>query len=270
MYTLDGAPLHDPGNGWGVLLAGTLPKVLAGRADNGVVIPGRDGITASTGTRFEASSETISMKIQGRDRAETETRLERLYGLLATRHRLMALAKTYGDDMTRVADVELLSEPSVEMPTSTYATVEFVLSIPAGVWRSPEPVVESVPFGDTVTVLSGATATMQNVWVRFVGPVTDPRVTDVATGRILGIDQAVTNYAVINAASWAGATHSTDAWDISFGPPISGSQLVTNHGAGSALVLTPDILAGGVQLRAEGAEAGTDARVEVRTHRAYH
>ncbi|NWN87321.1 MAG: hypothetical protein HLX51_02065 [Micrococcaceae bacterium] len=268
-YTLDGIDLSDPSNGRKVLLAGTLPRVMAGRADNGVAIPGRDGVTPSLATRFEASSAYFRMTVRGQNREQTISRVERLFGMLGVRHRLMELVHTYGSTTQRVADVELLGEPSLDMPTPTYAEVDFVLNIPAGAWRSPGQVTAVIPFGQTVTVFHEATAPMQDALIRFTGAVTNPRLVDVATGKAVGVNATVPDYAVIDAAAWRGAYHTSGSWSPDGVSPMPGPVIHSNHGAGAAIVLTPDQVAGGVQLRAEGSSLGANAVAEVRTYLSY-
>jgi len=274
MYVLDGFPLYDPRNGWG-MITGTLPGVMAGRADNGVGYPGRDGVSPSLGSRFGAASVPISMKIQGRDREQTVKRLERLYRLLGTRHRLMELRHRldYGRDPngpSRIADVEMLGEPSITWLADTYAQATFVLSIPAGSWRSESPATAAVPFDRESVIFPEATATMQNVIVRITGPVDNPRVFDTATGKVIGLEGRVTDTVVLNAAKWEGRRHSSPSWDLDSGAAVPGPQILSNSGSGAAFVLTPDPVAGGVQLAAFGENVGPGAMLEVRSHLAYH
>lgn len=148
-------------------------------------------------------------------------------------------------------------------PTGMHAFSEFTISlkVPAVYWQDPNSVQYESPVGVGAVALhsavefSGSTAPMNDLVLSVLGPITNPRITDEASGHYVQLNQALTTGQTwtLDSSTWAStvAGLSVVADTISVGvynpklftltPPISGDPSIrlggTAPGAATQLVV---------------------------------
>lgn len=274
MYALDGMPLDDPGRRW-VLNSKTGLRIVPGRAQTGVQLPGRDGVQPSLGSRFDPGALLISLTLRGKTHAEVMSNLEIMHGVLGQRRKLLPLTHTYGNGQVREALVEVLSATDHEMPFTEFVRLAVQCSVPGSFWRDLAttdtrlPVAASATAAE-VTGLAGSTAPVQDALLRIKGGWATVSVEDVVTGDKVTVTTpaAASEYVIIDTAAWTARKVTTDTW--SGGTNVI-TSVVSNRGSGPMLGMEPDFAtgAGRIRIRATGTNITGTPEVVVRAKRAF-
>lgn len=209
-------------------LAWNIEKVnrqTAGRREANAQVPGRDGVIASLNDDLEEARLGLEMFVMGTDedgavppagrRDTLRQNLDELVHLFGTRHRLLEVQQTIQAGVVRRAWAKVSDsiQPDLnETGSSGKFTVSLVLT--EGVWEdvgttdwtqvAPGAAVE-------VTSLQGATERIQDAILLVKGPITNPRITDPATGAYVELQAALTAADLwrVNVGTWATRTGTT-------------------------------------------------------------
>lgn len=276
MYTLDGLPLDDPGKRW-YLHDTTGLRILPGRTASGAVLPGRDGVLPSLGSRFEPGALSIVLSVRRPTHDQMMGGLELLYGVLGQRHRLLPLVHDYGNGQKREAMVEVLSDVTPGRLTQELSRLPVLFRVPSGFWRDLATTDSTLPVTGTAATsalsgLAGSTGPVGDALVRFTGPFTTATVTDPLSGDSLTVNGPIAagEFVVVDTANWVARKHTSASWSLTAGSNWI-TNVVSNRGQGPMLTLNPDFSTGigRVQLIVSGVSPGAAAVATVRAKRSF-
>jgi hypothetical protein len=266
-------------------------RATAARRSADLDIPGLDGVVPSVNDPLEAGSFGLELFVRGSDvdgvglsKTTLWNNVDTLVHLFGKRHSLVELVETVGASTRRaMAKVVDTIAPDVN-DTGSVARFSVGFSIPAGCWEDTATadwtsgvIVSGTP--QEVTTLQGATERNQDATLLVTGPITNPMVTDPATGAWVQLGAALTGtqFWRVNLATWSSRygtglglgsadTTGTDAQDLT---TYGGALGVT-----SFTTLTPVRTAGDPVRRTSLALSGTAGitsatRLSVRARRKY-
>lgn len=287
-YTVDGVPMKRAG--WHLQTKGTSWRPLPGVRHTALAVPGRPGHIPVLDEDEDVT--TMAWRLSIDDRGPDgrpgglmafNANLDALVALCSVRHRLLDVRQTITDGATtlvRQADAQVIGESTPDVnPGALRATWSLVLSIPSVYWRDPDPVVWVAPQPLTagqvleVTTLAGATAPLEDGVFRLSGPITNPKITDPATG-------AWTSWAGTVAAGrqlriHCGRMDAHEATSISWTGTTAGATSGLDASSSSRLLrLTPAIVGGDplvrrTQLVLDGTGMAATTKLELQARRAY-
>jgi hypothetical protein len=261
----------------------------ASRREADVAVPGRDGALPSLNDDLDSARLGLEMFVMGTDedgavpvagrRDTLRENLDELVHLFGKRHALLEVQEVVAAGVTRRAWAKVTDSiaPDLNTPGSSG---QFAVSmvLPYGVWEdvgttdwtqvAPGAAVE-------VTSLQGATERVLDAILLVKGPITNPRITDPATGAYVELQAALTaaDYWRVNVGTWATRTGnlglgSSDATGTD-------RQAVTRFGGtpnqAAFLPLTPVRDTGARRVRLTLTGSGTDGTtaLSVRARRKY-
>ncbi|GGM65236.1 hypothetical protein GCM10012275_39750 [Longimycelium tulufanense] len=285
-YTVDGVSLDHPAGCW-KLLSATQVRPFPGVRAASVSVPGRPGELPITGEDVEATTVGLTLGVtgldpSGRDRgaAGLDANLAALYGLFGVRHRLLDVRYTPAPEMAELqaeATVVAAAEPTVWMGAAR-ARLPVVLRIPGVYWREVAPSTWSTrTLGAPVrvTAFDGSTAPVLDAILRITGPVTDLRITDMATGGWVSYPGtlAATRALRLHCGRMDAHEAASIAWD---GTGANATGRIVTGGPGSGfrfLALTPAAVTSahdrGVRVLVEGTGTSEATLIELRARRAF-
>lgn len=239
---------------WNIL---KINRAMAARRDRSIELPGRDGVVPSLDDDLESVQFGLEMFVMGTDadggvppagrRDTLRNNLDELVHLFGKRHSLLDLRETVANGVQRRAWAKVQDTIAPDISTvggSGEFTVSLVL--PYGVWEDPTTTdwtqvapVTAAP----VTSLTGATERIGDGIFLVKGPATNPRITDVASGSWVQLNDTLTAAESwrVNALTWAtrkGTTVTIGSGDT-VGTDRTAQTLTGGPQRGSALVLTP-------------------------------
>jgi hypothetical protein len=199
-----------------------IQRATAGRRAADLEVPGVDGVLPSLNDPLNAATLGLQMLVRGTDAdglvppagaAETfQDNLDELVHLFGKRHALLDLQQTQADGTVRRAWAKVLDAiaPEMNQPGSA-AQFSVGLSLPYGVWEDVAATDWAGAAGaasgtaQEVTTLRGATERIQDAVVLVQGPVTNPRLTDPATGAYVQLNQTLVGTSLwrVNVGTWA-------------------------------------------------------------------
>lgn len=193
---------------------------VAGRRSGDWELPGVDGVVASLNDPLEATTFGLEMFVMGTDvdgsvppagkGATFRANLDEILHLFGKRHGLLDVRDTVSAGVERRAWAKVVDavEPDVNLPGSS-GRLAFGLVIPAGMWEDPNAQDWSASSwasgtAKEVTTLAGSTERITDAVVLVQGPVTNPRVTDPATGAYVQLNQALSASQLwrVNVGTW--------------------------------------------------------------------
>lgn len=282
--TVDGVRLDTLA--WGVEMKKmTVPGVR--QADE--VVPGRDGVIPSMGDDYEPALYSLDMMVRGSNEdgvipADSvgllRANLDHLISTFSKRHALLDVREVVdGSGTVRQAMMKRLDSIVPEMEVGLSARFTVSLMIPDVVWRD----VGALDWVGTagsfvqqeVSTLRGSTAQVTDAVFLVKGPITNPTLTDEATGWTLRLNRALssTEFWRVNAGTW-----SSRVGGLSLGSADATGTDVTalteaNAPSGRLLALTPVYLPSGPFRRARvaltGSSTSTATQLSVRARKAY-
>lgn len=235
-----------------------ISRATAGRRSGDYDIPGVDGVVPSLNDALEPASFGLDMWLRGTDAdglvpaagsmTTLRQNLDELLHLFGQRHKLLDLREqvdAIGTQRRTWAKVADSIAPDIDAPGSS-GRFTVALTIPSGQWEDVAAIQWSAlapVVAAEVTGLQGSTERINDAVVLVLGPATNPRVTDPATGMWVELQQALPGGQVwrFNSATWAsrqGAGLTFDSLDTT-GTDLAG---VTTSGGPSrpyGLPLTP-------------------------------
>lgn len=199
-----------------------ISRAAAARRSADAAVPGRDGVIPSLNDDLEAGSFGLEMFVMGTDadgavpvagkRDTLRANLDELIHLFGKRHALLDVRETVAAGVERRAwaKVQDAIQPDVNtVGSSGMFTVGLVL--PYGVWEDVATADWNGTLGaasgtvQEVTTLQGATERITDAVVLVTGPITNPRVTDQATGAYVQLNTALAagQFWRVNVGTWA-------------------------------------------------------------------
>lgn len=199
-----------------------IQRATAGRRSSDLEVPGLDGVRPSLNDPLNAATMGLSMFVRGTDadglvpggsnaRTQFMRNLDELVHLFGKRHALLDVQQTQGDGTVRRAWAKVTDTiaPEVNTPGSA-ARFSVGMSLPYGVWEDVDTSdwTSGALTANTsveVTALAGATERILDAVLLVKGPITNPRITDPATGAWVQLNQALvsTSYWRVNIGTWA-------------------------------------------------------------------
>lgn len=198
-----------------------IQRTVAGRRGADLEVPGLDGARPSLNDPLSPAMLGLGMFVRGTDAdgvvpgpgaaATFQANLDELVHLFGKRHALLDVQQTQADGSIRRAWAKVLDTitPEVNTPGSA-ARFSVGLSIPAGVWEdvnTTDWTSGQITSGQTVEAvpLRGGTERIQDAILLVQGPITNPRITDPATGAYVQLNQALssTAYWRVNVGTWS-------------------------------------------------------------------
>lgn len=199
-----------------------IQRATAGRRSSDLEVPGIDGVRPSLNDPLSAAQMGLSMFVRGTNadgvvppegaRTKFVANLDELVHLFGKRHGLLDIQQQVDAAGTKRrvwAKVVDAIAPEVNTPGSS-ARFSVGLTLPYGVWEDPATsdwtsaaIVSGTP--QEVTTLRGATERAWDGILLVTGPITNPRITDPATGAYVQLNQAVAAGAFwrVNVGTWA-------------------------------------------------------------------
>lgn len=277
-------------------LAWNIEKIrrsVAARREANVDVPGRDGVIASLNDTLEPASIGLDMFVRGTDedglvpggttsRDKMWANLDELVHLFGTRHRLLEVTEYVTATQQRRAFAKVTDTIAPDLNLSGSAgTFTVGLEIPSGTWEdvnTSDWTSGQVTSGvaQEVTTLQGATERIQDAVVMVQGPVTNPRVTDQATGAYVELLGALTaaDYWRVNVGTWAsrvGTALTLGSADTAGTDRQADTRFGGTRSAAAFLPMVPvrDTGARRVKIALSGTGITTATRVHVRARRKY-
>lgn len=257
MYRIDGIDLHNKEFGWKLRRTSETRPVISSRVTS-LVRPGRDGIVTPPTTRSETS---MSFVID-----VPNSTLNKLLTLMSSQSLTITNSDRPG---IRAIGRLLTATPEESHRALGWDRYAFLIEIPTGRWESVSPVTTDVapasPGGNIQLVLDGMTAPVQEGMIRFVGPITNPQVTDYNTGAFVRINETINagyyvRYDIGSCRAWV---TTEDTWSggteisgqIDFGGPRKAFEIVPTFDpetleSRGRIVYSAASGSGGIQLRA--------------------
>lgn len=196
-------------------------RAMAGRRSADVQVPGLDGSLASLNDNLDSLVFGLEMFVMGTDadgavpaagRRDTfRANLDELVHLFGTRHRLLEVTEQVSATASRrclAKVVDSITPDTAENGSSGQFTVS--LQVPAGVWEDTAtsdwvsaPIVSGTP--QEVTTLQGATERITDAILLVAGPITNPKITDPATGAYVQLTAALAagEFWRVNVGTWS-------------------------------------------------------------------
>ena len=189
--TVDGVRL-DP-LAWNIT---QISRAVAARRDRNIALPGRDGEVPSLDDDLEPVVLGLTMFVMGTDedglvpaagRLDTlRENLDELVHLFGKRHALLDVRETVANGQVRRAWAKVQDTIAPDLSASgSFGEFTVSLTLPYGVWEDPTTSdwtqvapVTAAP----VATLPGATDRIGDAIFLVKGPITNPRIPDVATG----------------------------------------------------------------------------------------
>lgn len=195
--------------------------LLPGVRSNDVTLPGRHGSLPILGKKFDNGRFVQSMWVLGcdvdgavpigRKRNEFRKNLDTLKALFGKRQSLMTVVADIGDGTKREALMQCTEAVDFSVSGSNpLGRFAVVLDIPGVFWRGQADVnydtfvVPGIIYSATLTEFAGATGIMEDLYIVVDGPITNPRLTDDATGHYVQYSGALgSGYQwVVNTTLW--------------------------------------------------------------------
>ena len=233
-----------------------ISRAVAARRDRNVELPGRDGVIPSLDDDLEVANLGLDMFVMGTDedgavpvagrRDTLRANLDELVHLFGKRHSLLDVRETVANGQVRRAWAKVQDTITPDISV-TGGSGEFTVSLvlPYGVWEDPATSdwTQAAPVtGAPVTTLQGATERIGDAIFLVKGPITNPRITDAATGSWVQLNGALTAAQSwrLNALTWATRTGSVSIGSAdTTGTDATAITVTGGPQRGSALVLTP-------------------------------
>lgn len=197
-----------------------------------VVISGRHGEAWTPNKRFEPGFSVLSMWVSNTNADGVRVDNDKYYafrknfdallnvfdssfGLLDVRHQW---GPNVGD--LRQAFCEVTGVITPEFHGSLYGKFKVGLEIPDVFWQDVATQDWVSPTGASsigvhnVTTMAGSTAPMEDMQFQVLGPITSPKVTDVATGHFVQLDEAVPAGQIweVNTSKWTSVVGAATNW----------------------------------------------------------
>lgn len=199
-----------------------ITRATASRRSADVTVPGGDGSFPSLNDPLEPATFGLDMFVKGTNadgqvpagstsRRTFRDNLDELVHLFGKRHALVEVTDTLATGNVRrcLAKVTDAITPELNEPGSA-GTFTVAMTIPAGVWEdvaTQDWTSGAIANGvaQEVTTLAGATERNTDAVLLVTGPITNPRVTDPATGAYVQLNQALsaTQFWRVNLGTWA-------------------------------------------------------------------
>lgn len=195
-------------------------RASAGRRDASVQVPGRDGVLPSLNDALEPIQFGLEMFVLGTDadgavpaagrRDTLRNNLDELVHLFGKRYALLEVTEVAKAGQTRraLAKVTDSIQPDLNSIGSS-GQFSVALTIPSGTWEdaaTSDWTSAAITSGTAqeVTTLQGATEATQEAIVLVTGPVTNPRLTDPATGAYVELQAALSagQFWRVNVGTW--------------------------------------------------------------------
>lgn len=197
-------------------------RAMAARRSADQEVPGRDGLIPSLNDTLEAPTFGLEMFVMGTDadgavpaqgKADTfRDNLDELVHLFGKRHALLEIQETVKAGVTRRAWAKVTDsiQPDLNTPGSSgMFTVGFTL--PYAMWEDVAAQDWNGTLGaatgtvQEVTTLQDATERITDAILLVTGPITNPRITDQATGAYVELQAALAagQFWRVNVGTWA-------------------------------------------------------------------
>lgn len=286
--TVDGVRLDTLAFGITKILRAT-----ASRRSGDQELPGVDGVLPSLNDNLNPVTFGLEMLVRGRDAdgavpgvgslTTFRNNLDELLHLFGKRHALLDLTEDVDASGTkRRAWAKVVDVIAPDMgATDDTAVFTVALQLPYGVWEDPATAdwtsgVVTSGVAQEVTTLQGATERVTDAVVLVQGPVTNPRLTDPATGAYVELTAALSSsqFWRVNVGTWA-TRYGTGLGLGSADTTGTDGQALTKWGGtrnqAAFLPLTPvrDTGARRVKLALSGTAITSATRVSVRARRKF-
>lgn len=257
IYTFDGVPLDDPQGRW-CLAEGTEVRTVPGRRSGEYQYPNRHGYRSNLSAPYEASTLSFTLAVgNGLSHTESMRVLEFLHKTFSPRHRLVDLVHHYsGSTPNRIAKVEVVDTLDGDNAFMRFHTIKVICKIPDVFWRESSSVREVINLSGVtsnsirrVDAFSPSSGEIIDATLRFVGPSTRVKVTDVVSGYSLETkrDLADNQSILVNTDTWEAwlqsRSSSTDSWNT--GTKLNWANndidLIPSQGVGQMFELTPEM-----------------------------
>jgi hypothetical protein len=284
--TVDGVRLDS--SAWGIE-ARTRITAPARTAD--VVLPGVDGVSASLNDDLDQMQRTYNMWLLGTDAdgiipggsnamSQCLANLDQLTFLFGTRHRLIDVQEVVDHTGTvrqywgKVADTI-----SPEIRAGGIGRFSVTVNVPAGTGQDvntadwSQSSLTSAVFYE-VTTLAGMTGPLSDAILLVTGPITNPRITDLATGGYVQLNAAVPagQQWRVNCGTWATRYGSGLSFTSLDSAGTNGDAVTISSGGGASFLRMRPALSGGVrrvQLSLTGTGITTATTLAVRARRKF-
>lgn len=256
---------------------------IAGRIGSNAKVPGRHGSIWVPNKRHDEGEFILSMWVSHKDvdgnivgsdpYFQFRKNLDALVTLLDSSYALLDVRQQIGPTPatdTRQAFCEFVGSLKPDLFGNQYGKFTVALAIPAVFWQDLATQDWAGPTGagaisvNTVTTMAGATAPMEDLQFQVVGPITNPRVTDVATGHYVQLNATVSAGETweVDASKWTTVTGTATGWT---GTGTNRTSITTAVGMHSPrlFALAPGS-APSVQLGGSGTAAATQLKIRSR------
>lgn len=270
-----------------------ISRAVAARRSADVDVPGVDGVLPSLNDTLEPALFGLDMFVRGTNedgtvpanpgaRTTFRNNLDELVHLFGKRHTLLDVRETVAVGVERRAWAKVQDAITPEVNESgSVGTFTIGMVLPYGVWEDVDTQDWFGPTGATQTAqaiptLTGASERIMDALFLVYGPVTNPRLTDPATGAYVQFSGVVPDGSQwrVNVATWTSRTMNVGS---GWATDTTGTdvQAATTHGGtvGQAafLPLVPTRNGGSriVQVALSGSGMGAATKVCVRARRKY-